>query len=30
MTLVLIIGWFGLVGLSYKVAEILLQKSGSL
>ena len=30
MTLVLIIGWFSLIGLSYKVAEILLQKSGSL
>jgi len=30
MTLVLIIGWFFLVGLSYKIAEILLEKSGSL
>jgi hypothetical protein len=30
MTLVLIIGWFCLVGLSYKIAEILLEKSGSL
>jgi hypothetical protein len=30
MTVVLIIGWFGLVGLSYKIAEILLEKSGSL
>jgi hypothetical protein len=30
MTIVLIIGWFGLVGLSYKIAEILLKKSGSL
>jgi hypothetical protein len=30
MTVVLIIGWFVLLGLSYKIAEILLQKSGSL
>ena len=30
MTVVLIIGWFGLVGLSYKIAVILLQKSGTL
>jgi len=30
MTVVLIFGWFGLVALSYKIAEILLKKSGSL
>ena len=30
MTGVLIMGWFVLLGLSYKVAEILLKKSGSL
>jgi hypothetical protein len=30
MTAVLIIGWFVLLALSYKIAEILLTKSGSL
>ncbi len=30
MTAVLIIGWFVLIALSYKFAEIALQKSGSL
>ena len=30
MTFVLITGWFVLIGLSYKVAEVLLKKSGSL
>ena len=30
MTGVLIIGWFVLVALSYKIAEILLKKSGAL
>jgi len=30
MTAILILGWFGLVALSYIAAEILLKKSGSL
>lgn len=30
MTVVLIISWFALIALSYKTAEILLKKSGSL
>jgi hypothetical protein len=30
MTLLIIIGWFGLLILSYKGAELLLKKSGNL
>jgi hypothetical protein len=30
MTVILIAGWFVLLALSYKIAEILLEKSGSL
>jgi hypothetical protein len=30
MTVVLIVGWIVLLGLSYKIAEILLKKSGSI
>jgi hypothetical protein len=30
MTVVLIVGWFVLVGLSYKLAEVALKKSNAL